>query len=74
MEGKYRCDTVKNGLKKIKNSYSHVLIHDAARADVSIKLIKKIIKQLKMIVLYHQLKAQIQQFIKIHMSIEIKLN
>lgn len=45
--GKYRCDSVKNGLKKIKNSYSHVLIHDAARADVSIKLIKKIIKQLK---------------------------
>jgi len=45
--GKYRCDSVKNGLKKIKNNFSHVLIHDAARADVSIKLIKKIIKQLK---------------------------
>jgi len=45
--GAYRSDSVKNGLNKIKNNFTHVLIHDSARADVSTKLIKKIIKELK---------------------------
>jgi len=46
--GKERKDSVYIGLKSInKKEYTHVLIHDGARPFVSIKLIKKIIFNLK---------------------------
>ena len=45
--GKYRSDSVKNGISKLHQKYTHVLIHDAARPDFSLKLILKLIKELK---------------------------
>ena len=45
--GKYRSQSVLNGLKKINKKFTHVLIHDAARPYFSKKLILKMIKNLK---------------------------
>ena len=45
--GKYRSQSVLNGLKKINKKFTHVLIHDAARPYFSKKLILKMIKSLK---------------------------
>ncbi len=45
--GKYRCETVKKGVEKLYRKYTHVLIHDAARPDFTIKLAQKLIKELK---------------------------
>jgi len=46
--GRNRKDSVYKGLKSLnKKKYTHVLIHDGARPFVSIKLIKKIIFNLK---------------------------
>ncbi len=45
--GIYRSDSVKKGILKTKKKFTHVLIHDAARPNLSIGLIKKIIKELK---------------------------
>ncbi len=45
--GKYRSDSVKNGIFKLKKKFTHILIHDAARPDFSINLVKKLIKNLK---------------------------
>ncbi len=45
--GKYRSETVKRGVVKLFRKYTHVLIHDAARPNFTIKLAKKLIKELK---------------------------
>tara|TARA_B100000963_G_scaffold353530_1_gene368364 strand:- start:6865 stop:7965 length:1101 start_codon:yes stop_codon:yes gene_type:complete len=45
--GKYRSESVKKGIDKLYKKYTHVLIHDAARPDFSIKLAIKLIKELK---------------------------
>lgn len=45
--GRYRCETVKKGLDKLYRKYTHVLIHDAARPNFSINLIRKLIKYLE---------------------------
>ncbi len=44
--GKYRSISVKNGINKLIKKYTHVIIHDAARPDVSTILLGKIIKGL----------------------------
>ena len=44
--GSTRFKSLKNSLKEVsRQNFSYVLIHDAARANVSIKLIKKIKKK-----------------------------
>ena len=45
--GKYRSESVKNGIKKLYRNFTHVLIHDAARPNFSKKLTLKLIKELK---------------------------
>tara|TARA_Y100001958_G_scaffold82862_1_gene56105 strand:+ start:55 stop:1158 length:1104 start_codon:yes stop_codon:yes gene_type:complete len=45
--GKYRCESVKNGISKLYQNYTHVMIHDAARPNFSLKLTLKLIKELK---------------------------
>tara|TARA_B100000963_G_scaffold170835_1_gene148644 strand:+ start:1675 stop:2802 length:1128 start_codon:yes stop_codon:yes gene_type:complete len=45
--GKYRCESAKKGIEKLYQNYTHVLIHDAARPNFSIKLTKKLIKELQ---------------------------
>ena len=45
--GKYRSTSVKNGINKLIKKYTHVIIHDAARPDVSRSLLRKIIDKLK---------------------------
>ena len=45
--GKYRSLSVKNGINKLIKKYTHVIIHDAARPDVSTILLTKIIKELR---------------------------
>ncbi len=45
--GKYRSESVKNGISKLNQNYTHVLIHDAARPNFSVKLTLKLIKELK---------------------------
>ena len=45
--GEYRSVSAKKGIKKLFQNYTHVLIHDAARPDFTIKLVLKLIKELK---------------------------
>lgn len=45
--GKERQDSVREGLKWVKDTTEGVLIHDAARPFVSFNLIKKVIEELK---------------------------
>jgi len=45
--GKYRSESAKKGIKKLYQNYTHVLIHDAARPNFTIKLVLKLIKELK---------------------------
>ena len=44
--GKHRSESVWRGVSKLQGKFSHVLIHDAARPNVSKMLIKKIIKEI----------------------------
>ncbi len=45
--GVERRDSVLNGLKKIKKKYTHLIIHDSARPNFSLKLVKNLINGLK---------------------------
>ncbi len=45
--GKYRSESVKKGIQKLYQNYTHILIHDAARPNFTIKLVLKLIKELK---------------------------
>ena len=45
--GNYRSVSAKKGIEKLYQNYTHVLIHDAARPNFTIKLVLKLIKELK---------------------------
>jgi len=45
--GEKRQDSVYNGLKEVKESNDLVLVHDAARPFISVKLVKQLIKEAK---------------------------
>ena len=45
--GNHRCETVKKAIEQLHSKYTHVLIHDAARPNFSIKLTLKLINELK---------------------------
>ncbi len=47
--GNYRSESAKKGIEKLYQyqNYTHVLIHDAARPNFTIKLVLKLIKELK---------------------------